>query len=157
MRLEDGACRLYLELERVVRRLAHDGSRVAVQENGGLVARRVLELLHHQVPAPGRRRPVHTPKRLSLLVVAHRMEVEARRPAQQQPAPFERTRSGVGEERVEVDEAWVDEDGLAGRKRDLDPLEAERVLERRPSRSRSDSGRAEPRRECTRRAVAHAG
>jgi len=47
------------------------------------------------------------------------MEVEARRPAEQQPAPFERAPPGVREERVEVDEAWVDEDGLAGRKRDL--------------------------------------
>ena len=72
---------------------------------------------------------MHAPQRLSLLVVAHAVEVEAGRPAEQEPASFERARAGVGEERVEVDEPRVDEHRLACRERDLDPLEPERVLE----------------------------
>ena len=82
-------------------------------------------------PRLRRGRPVHAPKRLSLLVVAHRVEVEAGRPAEEKPAPFERARPGVREERIEVDEPRVDEHGLARGQRDLDLLEAERVLEHR--------------------------
>ena len=49
------------------------------------LARRVLELLHHQLAPPRRRRPVHAPQRLALLVLAHRVEVEAGRPPQEEP------------------------------------------------------------------------
>ena len=54
-----------------VEALAHDRARLAVEQDCDLVARRVLELLHHQLTALGRRAPVHLPQGLSLLVLAH--------------------------------------------------------------------------------------
>ena len=157
MRLEDRAGRLHLELEGVVRRDPDDRPRVSVEEDGGLVARRILELLDHQVPAPRRGRPVHAPQRLSLLVVAHRVEVEAGRPAEEKPAPFERARAGVREERVEVDEPRVDEHRLACGQRDLGSARGRTGLRAPPSPTRSDSGRAEPRRGCTNHAGGRGG
>ncbi len=79
--------------------------------------------------APRRRRPVHAPERFALLVVTNRMEVEAGRPAEEQAPALEGAGAGVREERVEVDEARVDEDGVARWQRDLDLLETEGVFE----------------------------
>src|SRR6185436_2154640 len=45
MRLEDRAGRLHLELESVVRGDPDDRPRVSVEEDGGFVTRRILELL----------------------------------------------------------------------------------------------------------------
>ena len=72
MGLEDGAGGAHGELEARVGRLADDHARVGVQEHGGLVARRVLELLDHQLPALGGGRPVDATQRLPLLVLAGR-------------------------------------------------------------------------------------
>ena len=58
---------------------------IAVEDDHERLARRVLELLHHEPAAAGGRRPVHAPQRLALLVLPHRVEVEAGRPPQEQP------------------------------------------------------------------------
>jgi hypothetical protein len=129
MRLEDGARSAHGELEARVGRLAHDHAAVGVQEDGGLVAGRVLELLHHQLPALGGGRPVDAAQRLALLVLPDAVQVEPGRPAHEQAPPFGRARPGLREEAVEVDEARVDEDRRAGRKVDGHALEAERVLD----------------------------
>ena len=57
-----------------------------VEHHRGLVARRVLQLLHHQLLAARGRAPVHAPQRLAVLVVAHGVQVEAGA-ARQQVAP----------------------------------------------------------------------
>src|SRR2546426_12637896 len=73
VRVEDrpGCAHLYFEA------LPHHGFGVGVQQDGDLVAWRVLELLDHQLATPCRRRPVHATQGLPLLVVAHAMELEA--------------------------------------------------------------------------------
>jgi hypothetical protein len=117
------------ELEARVGSLADDRSRVGVEEHRGLVARRVLQLFHHQPAALRGGRPVDAPERLALLVLAHAVEVEARRAAQQEPAALRRARPCIGEEPVHVDQTGVDEDRGGSWELDRDALEAERVLD----------------------------
>src|SRR5919201_2741126 len=73
----------YLELEGRIRRRAEDRACLGVEQDGGLVARSVLELLHHQMPTFGSRGPMHAAQRLTLLVVAHGVEIEPGRPPQE--------------------------------------------------------------------------
>ena len=115
-----------------VEAFAADGARVSVEQDRDLVARGILELLDHQLAAPRGRPPVHLPQRLSLLVLAHRVEVEAGRAAQQQPPPVLRVRAALREEPVERDEPRVDEQGAARGQVDLGAREPERILDRRP-------------------------
>ena len=129
VRLEDRAGGADGELEARIGRVTHDQRRSASRSTARLVPRRVLQLLDHQVAAPGRRRPVHAPQRLALLVVADAVEVEAARPPQQQPPPLRRPRTGLGEEPVDVDEPRVDEDRRPRGELDVDALEAEGVLD----------------------------
>ena len=78
-----------LELEARVRRRRRDPRALRVEQDGRLVARRVLELLDHQLPALRGRGPVHPPQRLALCVLAHAVEVEAARPPHEQPPSLE--------------------------------------------------------------------
>ena len=87
---------------------------VRVEDDRDLVARRVLELLHHQLAPPRGRRPVHLPERLAPLVLAHRVQVEARRAPEQQPPAVLGVRAALGEQPVERDEARVDDERAAG-------------------------------------------
>src|SRR5205807_10549986 len=104
---------------------------VGVEENRDLVARRVLEVLDHQLAATRGGAPVHLAQRLAVLVLAHAVQLEAARAAQEQPAAVVRVRARLGEESVELDEARVDEERAAAGKLHLRPLEPERVLEER--------------------------
>ena len=71
-------------------------------------------------------RPVHLAQRLALLVLANRVEVEAARPAQQQPPPVLRVAARLGEERLERGRA-------AGRRR----RRRARAAAPRPARART--------------------
>ena len=127
VRAEDRAGRAHLHVEA----LADGPARVGVEEDGDLVARRVLEVLHHQLPAAGGRAPVHLPQRLAVHVLAHAVQLEAARPAQEQLPAVDRVRAGLGEQAVELDEARVDEERAAARELHLGLLQPERVLEER--------------------------
>ena len=61
--------------------------RRSVEHDRHLLARRVLELLDHQLAAPRRRGPVHAAQRVAVLVLAHAVDVEAGRALQQQAPP----------------------------------------------------------------------
>ncbi len=127
--LDDGAGGADRELEARVGRLADDDARVRIEEHGGLVPRRVLELLDHQMAAPRGRGPVDAAERFALLIIADAVEVEAGRPPQEQPATLRRARAGFREEAIDVDEPRVDEDRRGRRQRHCDPLEPERILD----------------------------
>ena len=129
VRLDDRARRAHRQLEARIGRVADHHRRVAVEQHCRLVPRRVLQLLHHQVAAPGGRRPVDAAERLALLVVADAVEVEARRTAQEQPTPLRCPRPRLGEEPVDVHEPRIDENRRTRRQLDGDPLEAERILD----------------------------
>src|SRR5512133_1609011 len=112
-----------------VEALADDRACLTVEQDGDLIARRVLELLDHQLATLRGRAPVHLAQRLALLVVADAMQIEATRAAQQQASSVLSVGSALREEAVELDQAWVDEQGPGSGERDLGPLEPECVLE----------------------------
>src|SRR5919201_2083373 len=117
-----------LEIEaRIRRRPRRACSRV--QEDCDLVARRVLQLLHDELPAFRGRGPVHPPERLSLDVLAHAVEIEAARSPQEQATPVRLASPPVREERSELDQARVDEERRARRKPDVGASDAEGVLD----------------------------
>ena len=97
MRVQDRAGGAHGDLEA----LARAAPRVAVEQDRDLVARRVLELLHHQPSAPRGRAPVHLAERLALDVLAHAVQLEPGRPPQQQAPPVLRVRAALGEQPVE--------------------------------------------------------
>ena len=74
---------------------------IAVEDDDDTVVGRVLELLHHELAAARARRPVHTAQRLALLVLAHRVEVEAGGATQEYPASVPGGPTGIREEAVE--------------------------------------------------------
>ena len=80
VRVEDRPGRAHLHLEA----LTDDSFRVAVEQNGDLVTRRVFELLDHQLTAARRRSPMHAAQGFALLVFAHAMQLEAAVAAQEQ-------------------------------------------------------------------------
>ena len=65
-----------------------DEARVGIEQDEHLVARRILEVLDHQLTALRGRRPVDAPQRLALLVLAHAVQVEAlgRRSSRRRPS-----------------------------------------------------------------------
>ena len=65
--------------------LPHYGLGVGVEQDGDLVAGRVLELLDHQLTATRGRSPVDAAQGFSLLVLAHAVQLEAAVAPQQQP------------------------------------------------------------------------
>ena len=79
-------------------------------------------------------RPVDTPQRLSLLVVADAVELEADRPPQQEPPPVLGAGATVEEEALEVGEAGVDDERLLLLQRQRRLGEAERVCDRQADR-----------------------
>ena len=113
MRMEQRAGCPYGGVEARPGRRADVARRIAVEQHDHFVARRVLELLDHQLPAAGGRAPVHLAQRLALLVVAHRVEVEAAWPTKQQPAAVLRAAAGLREEPFESDEPREDDDRAA--------------------------------------------
>ncbi len=129
MRVEDRARGAQPHLERRVGRDADESRRVRVEEHRRLVAGRVLELLHHQLAAPGGRGPVDASQRLALLVLADAVQLEPGGPAHDQLPPAGGAAARVREDRLEVDEPRVDEQRGRARERNLDALEAERILE----------------------------
>ena len=112
--------------------LTDDGPPIRVENNGDLVSRRILELLHHQLSPPRRRRPVHPAQRLALLVLAHAVKLEAAVPAEQQAPPVLRALAGFGKERAELHQPRIDEQRTWRRQPDDRALETERVGELRP-------------------------
>ena len=107
-----------------------DGARrIAVEQHDYTVVRRVLELLHHELAATRARRPVHPAQRLALLVLAHRVEVEAGSPPQEQAAPVSAATPGVAEEPVECDETRPNDERRGARRR------RRRLTDTRPRRS----------------------
>ena len=106
------------------------GPRVAVEQDRDLVARRVLELLHHQLPAARGRRPVH-------LAAATRPPRTRARCAARSPSGAGAAAGAVarawrrfGEEPLELDEPRVDEQRACVRQRHAACSSAERVLDR---------------------------
>src|SRR5919201_5474011 len=75
--LQDRSRSADLELEGRIRRRAEDRACLGVEQDGGLVARSVLELLHHQMPTFGSRGPMNAAQRGNGLVVVHGVEIEA--------------------------------------------------------------------------------
>src|SRR4029079_1252089 len=110
---------------------ASDASRrVAVEDDDHPVVRRVLELLDHELSPTSARRPVHPAQRLTLLVLADRMEVESGGAPQEQPPSVAANDAGVAEEAVERDEPRPDDEGQ--------PLERERRLDGRKAEKIAD-------------------
>ncbi len=105
---------------------------VAVEEDRDLVARRVLELLHHELAAPRRRAPVHLAQRLAPLVLAHAVQLEACRPAEEEPAAVLCVRTSLGEEPFQRDQARVDDKRLRLPLDELAARQRERILDREP-------------------------
>ena len=130
MRLEDRAGRPDRDLEA----LAGDGALVSVEKHGHLVARCILELLDHQLAAPGGRAPVHLAERVAPHVVANAVQLEARRPLQEHAPALLRVRAALGKELLERDEPRVDDERLRLALDDLRPRERERVLDRETHR-----------------------
>ena len=120
---KQGAGRTHLR-----RRTSAQRSRARRRARPRLLARRVLELLHHQPAAARGRAPVHLAQRLALDVLAHAVQVEARRPLQEQAPAAAGARARIGEEPLELDEARVDDEGGALAERQLAALESERIL-----------------------------
>jgi len=83
VREQNRAGRAHLNVEA----LAHNRGGIGVEDDGHLVARRVLELLDHQLGASRGRRPVHATRGFALLVLAHAVQLEAAMPLQQQTLP----------------------------------------------------------------------
>src|SRR5713101_6654668 len=84
VRVEDRTGRPYLYVEA----LPHYRLRVGIQQDGELVARRVLELLDHQLAASRGRRPVHAAQGLALFVLPHAVKLEPAVPAEEEPLPI---------------------------------------------------------------------
>ncbi len=130
-----------------LRRLPGDRGGVTVEEHGDLVARRVLQLLHHQLPAVGGRAPVHLAQRLALLVLAHAVQLEPGRPAEQQPPSLLRVRAALGEQPLERRRA-------AGRRRAPAPRSGRSPCARARTGPRRTAGRSRPRSARAARAAA---
>ena len=81
---------------------------VDVEDDGDALARCVLELPHHQLAAPGRRRPVHGAERLSLDVFPDPVRLEPARTTNERPPAAVAPRARVGEERVELRDPRTD-------------------------------------------------
>ncbi len=119
--------------------------RIAVQDDDDGVAGRVLELLHHQLPTTGSRRPVDATKGLALLVLPDGVEVEPGLAAQEQSAPVSAVAARVAEERVQVDEPRVNGDrGSRRAQGQLDRLEPQVVAERDPGVRELEAATREP-------------
>src|SRR5712691_11335788 len=88
-------------------------------------------LLHHQVAAPRRRAPVHLAQRIALDVVAHAVEIEARRTLEQQPSSLARVHAGHREQPVELDQPGIHDESLLPAEWQLDAFESERILDDR--------------------------
>src|SRR6478735_7589730 len=109
--IEERTGRPYLYLEA----LSHHRLRISVEQNRDLVARRVLELLDHQLATARGRRPVHAAQRFALRVLAHTVQLDAAVPAQEQTLSVVRASPGLAEERPQVNEPRIDEQGARGR------------------------------------------
>ena len=129
LREQDRAGSAHLELEGGVGRAPDHRAAVGVEQHGRLVPRCVLELLDHELPATCGRGPMNSAERLPLLVLADGVELEPGRAAHEQPAAARRAGARVREEALEIDEAGIDEQRLTPRKRHLDALEPEGVLD----------------------------
>ena len=102
---------------------------LGVEHDDDLVPRRVLELLDHQLVSARGGGPVHAAERLAALVLAHAVELEAGRAAEQDSSGPVRPKAALAEEDVEAGQARIDDQrrGVAER---LDPLrKAERILD----------------------------
>ena len=75
---------------------------------------------------------MHLAQGLPPLVVPHAVQVEAARPAEQQPPAVLGIGSTLGEEPLELDQARVDEQRPGSGKRDFGALKAERVFQHGP-------------------------
>ncbi len=82
----EGLGRSQRELEARARSPADVGGRARVQDDGDLIGCGVVQLLHHQAAAVGRRGPVHSAQRLAGLVLAHAVQLV---PATPQPPASE--------------------------------------------------------------------
>ena len=100
-----------------------------VEHDGDVLARRVLELFHHEPAAARRRAPVHLAQGVALDVVAHAVQVESGRPLEEESPAAAGARARLGEEPFEVHEARVDDERRALAERQLAALEAERILD----------------------------
>src|SRR5207253_2276312 len=116
-------------VERRARGRAGDPRGIAVEEHRDLLARRILELLHHQRTTACGGGPVDAPQRLPLLVVADAVDLEADGPPQQEPAPVLGAGAAVEENPLEVDQPWVDDERLLLVERKCGLRETERIGE----------------------------
>src|SRR5439155_9010818 len=123
--IEDGAGRAHLHVEA---RSDHGGC-IRVEEQGDLVARRVLELLDHQLATPRGRGPVHAAQRLALLVLTHAVKLEPARPPQLESPSVVRADARLREEAAQPLQPWIHEQSTGSRERDRYTLEPERVAE----------------------------
>src|SRR6266576_2973095 len=103
VRLQDRAGGAHGDLEA----LAGGAELVTVEQHCNLVARRVLELFHHEAAAPRRRTPVHVSQRLPLDVLPDAVQLVPGRAAQEQPPAVLCVRPAFGEEPGERDEARI--------------------------------------------------
>ena len=105
---------------------------VAVEQHRDLVARRVLELLHHKAPALRGRAPVHLPQRLAVHVLADAVQLVARRTPQEEPSAVLCVGAALREQPLERDEPRVDDERLRLALHELRPRETERILHGEP-------------------------
>ena len=109
---------------------------IDVEDYGDALARRVLELPHHQLAAPGRRRPVHRPEGLALDVLAHAVGLEAACTPNERPAATVAPRARLGEERLELRHPRTDGDERERLHLDHRPAETEWVAREQTPSSR---------------------
>src|SRR5579864_2524640 len=126
MRLQDRACGAHSDLEALTR----TGAGIAVEQDRDLVARRILELLHHQAAPARGRAPVHHAERLALRVLADAVQLVPGRAPQQQPPPVLRVRAALREEALQLDEPRIDDERLRLALLERRTREPERVLDR---------------------------
>ncbi len=114
------------ELEAGVRGTADLGRGASVQDDGELIAGRVVQLLDHETTAVGRRGPVHPAQRLARLVLAHAMQLVT---AAAQPVTGEGDVAVAVEHRLGELERRGEHRQRRAAARDVDPpRKAERVL-----------------------------
>jgi len=114
---------------------ACDGQGVDVEDDRDAVARRILELPHHQLAPARGRRPVHRAQRLPLDVLPDAVRLEPARPAHVCPASAFAPGAALGEQRSYLRHAWPDEHGRAWGNLPLDRHDAERVTGEEPPRT----------------------
>src|ERR671923_841353 len=129
MRPEQRSGGANLSVEARLARRPRSVSLLRVEDDDDLVARRILQLLDHELLPAGGRRPVDAAERLAALVLPDAVELEARGPPQEDATRTPRAQPAFGEQRLQADEPWIDEQRRRVGQRLDDARQPERILD----------------------------